>query len=125
MSFVSSLKSGFKNFGHYVAVVGHAVATGVSDVVKVAAKADVIEPEIELLIGALAGPLAKQITDKAFHALGDIAQAIEKIGPDAQAVGDTQLLNLQLDVQFINDIKALIPQLKAIGAAVKAAPPAV
>ncbi len=83
----------------------------------VANKAQVIEPEVALVVGALAGPVGDKITNLAFHALGDIAHALEPISADAAGQVSAQGLNVQLDVQTIKDIKTIVPQLKAIIAA--------
>jgi hypothetical protein len=104
----------FRSFGHAIAKVAKYVAVGVGDVVKVASKSQAIAPEVEVLVGALAGPAAAQFTDLAFHALGDIAMAIERVGKDATTEQTAQGLNVMLDIQTVNDIKAAIPQLKRI-----------
>lgn len=104
----------FKNLGHALAKTAKAVATGIKDVVVFANKAKDVEPGLELLIGALAGPQAAKYTDLAFHAFGDVAAAIEKIGPDLEAVVGSAGLNIQMDIQTVLDIKAAIPVLKSI-----------
>jgi hypothetical protein len=114
-----SIGSIFKNFGHAIATVAKYTATGIEDLIKVANKAQAIEPEVALVVGALAGPLAQQVTDLSFHALGSIAQALEGVGTDASAQVAAQGLNVPLDVQTINDIRAVLPQLKAILTALK------
>lgn len=114
MSFVTALKSGFKNFGHAMAVAAKGISVGVTDVVKVAAKAQVVAPEVELLAAALAGPVGAKVADIGFHLLGDVANAIQKTGADAKAVSDTGAVNLVVDAQLVNDLKALLPTLIAI-----------
>lgn len=115
----------FKNFGHAVATAAKYTVTGIKDVVLFANKAQAVAPEVELLFGALAGPLGTKISDLAFHALGDLATAIEPLAGDIDATTAAKGLNVQMDVQTINDIKAAIPQLKAIIAAVGGKVPAV
>ena len=107
----------FKNFGHAIATAAKYTAIGIKDVVQFANKSQKIEPEVELLVGALAGPLGTKITSLAFHALGDVATAIEPLAGDIDATTAAKGLNVPLDVQTVNDIKAAIPQLKAIIAA--------
>lgn len=114
----------FKNFGHAIATGAKYIAIGVTDIVKIANKAQAIAPEVELLVGALAGPVGTKATDLAFHLLGDVANALETVGGDAAAVAATNGLNVKLDLQTINDLKALIPALKGILAAVGAQVPA-
>jgi hypothetical protein len=124
MSLQSALATGFKNFGHAIATAAKYTAVGLKDVLKVAAKAEVIEPEVELVVGALVGPLGEKVTSLAFHALGDIANALEPLAADATTLAASDGLNVKLDLQTINDIKALVPQLKAIIAAVGGTVPA-
>lgn len=114
MSLQSVLSTGFKNFGHAIAVAAKYTTTGLHDVLKVANKAQVIEPEVALLVGALAGPIGANLTNLAFHALGDLGQAVEPLSLDFDALQGTHAVNVQLDVQTIKDIKAVLPQLKAI-----------
>ena len=117
MSLQSAFKNGFANFGHAIATVAKYTAIGLKDVLLVANKAQVIEPEVALVVGALAGPVGANLTNLAFHALGDVATALEPISADATAQVSAQGLNVQMDIQTINDIKAVVPQLKAILAA--------
>lgn len=117
----------FSNIGHAIATAAKAVATGIEDLLLIANKAQVIEPEVSLVVGALAGPLAARVTDLSFHALGDIAQALKKVGTDSSAQVAAKGLNVQLDIQTIEDFKAMLPQLEAIVMALKGqitAPPA-
>lgn len=118
----------FKNFGHAIATAAKYTVTGIGDVVKFANKAQAVEPGVDLLVGALAGPAAVKISDLAFHALGSIAQALEPIGTDVTGQVAEKGLNVTLDLQTITDIKALIPTLKsiitAVGGVVPAAPAA-
>lgn len=108
----------FKNFGHAMATAAKYTVIGIKDVVLFANKSQAVAPEVELLIGALAGPVGAKMSDLAFHALGDLATAIEPLSGDIDATTAAKGLNVQLDLQTINDIKAAIPQLKAIIAAV-------
>jgi hypothetical protein len=104
----------FKNLGHYFAVGFKYVAVGISDVVKVAAKAQVVEPEVDALVGALAGPQAAAISDLAFHTLGSVAAALQNVGTDATAQVSDQGLNIQLDTQTVQDIKTAAATIEAI-----------
>jgi len=104
----------FKNLGHYFATGFKYVAIGISDVVKVAAKAQAVEPEIDALVGALAGPQAAVISDLAFHVLGSTAAALHNVGTDAQAQVSAQGLNISLDTQTVNDIKSAAATIEAI-----------
>lgn len=104
----------FKSFGHAIASAAKYTVTGIKDVVLVANKAQAVAPGIDLLVGALAGPAAAKISDLAFHALGDVANAIEPLGNDLTADLAAKGLNVQLDLQTINDIKAILPVLKGI-----------
>lgn len=108
----------FKNFGHAMATAAKYTVTGIGDVVKFANKAQAVEPGVDLLVGALAGPAAVKISDLAFHALGSIAQALEPIGNDVTGQVAAKGLNVTLDLQTITDIKAMVPVLKAIIASV-------
>lgn len=115
MSLQSIVSSGFRNFGHAIAVAAKYTAIGLEDVIKVANKGQVIEPEVALLVGALAGPIGANLTGLAFHALGDIATVLEPLSVDAVAqLGGANGLNVQLDAQTLKDIKAALPALKAI-----------
>lgn len=106
----------FKNFGHAIATAGKYIATGVKDVILVANKSQAVAPEVELLVGALAGPVGSKAADIAFHLLGDVANALDAghVSTDANAVAGSTGLNLQLDTQLVLDIKALIPVLAGI-----------
>lgn len=104
----------FKNFGHAIATAAKYTGKGVAELLKIANGAQKVEPAIELLVGALAGPVAARYSDLAFHLLGDVANAVERLGPDFDLVGTSNGLNVTLDVQTLNDIRAAIPQLKAI-----------
>lgn len=115
----------FKNVGHYFAVGFKYVAIGIKDVVLVANKAQVVAPEVDLLVGALAGPLGVKISDLAFHVLGSTAAALANVGADAEAQAATNGLNLTLDAQTVNDIKAAAVTIEAIFKALGAAKPAV
>lgn len=125
MSFVTSLKNGFKNFGHAIAVAAKGVSVGIKDVALVANKAQVLEPEVDLLVAALAGPLGVKVSDTAFHLLGDVAEALTKTGAAATDVAGSTGLNLTLDAALVETIKELIPVLEGIaktgGATVPAA----
>jgi hypothetical protein len=125
MSLAETLKAGFKNFGHAIAVAAKYTVVGLKDAITFANKAEQIAPEAEQLIGALAGPQAEAFADLAFHALGDIAQAIEKLPAELDAATAAQGLNLSLDEQFIQDVRAALPALKKIISALGAEIPKV
>lgn len=112
MSF--SISAGFKNVGHFFAKAAKAVSTGVADVVKFANKAQPLEPEVDALVGAIAGPIGVQISDLAFHTLGSVAAALEPVGVDAAAQASAAGVSISLDTQTILDIKAAAAQLEAI-----------
>lgn len=118
-----SFTSVFKNVGHYFAVGSKYVATGVADVIKFANKAQPLEPEVDALVGAIAGPLGVKISDLAFHTLGSVAAALTSVGTDAAAQASTGGVNIQLDTQTILDIKAAATQLEAIFKALGIAKP--
>jgi len=114
----------FKNFGHAIATAAKYTVLGIKDVVLFANKAQAVEPGVDLLVGALAGPAAAKISDLAFHALGDVANAIEPLGNDLTAEQAAKGLNVTLDLQTINDIKAVLPVLKQVISATGGALPA-
>jgi|SRR5579862_113791 len=120
MALADTLKSGFKNVGHYFAVGFKYVATGLEDVISVANKAQVLAPEVDAVVTALGGPAAAKISDLAFHLLGDAAAAIAPLSADAQQELVAKGLNITLDAQFVADVKSAASQiealLKAIGA---------
>jgi hypothetical protein len=125
MSLLDSLKSGFKNVGHYFASGFKAVTVGLEDVLKIAGKAQMLEPEVDAVVTALAGPAAGKISDLAFHLLGDAAAAITPVASDAEQQLIAKGLNLPLDAQFIADIKAAAAQIEQILKAIGAQKPAV
>jgi hypothetical protein len=112
-----SLVSTFKSFGHAIAAGAKWFAdTLVPDAVKVAAKAQQLEPEADALLTALAGPQAAAVADLAFHAFGAIAEKLQPLAGDALAAVSSNGINLVLDTQVVNDIKqysALIEKLLA------------
>jgi len=114
----------FKNLGHYFAVGAKYVATGLEDVIKFANKAQPLEPEVDALAAALAGPAAAKISDLAFHTLGATAAALQSVQADASAQSGTTGLNLQLDTQTVLDIKAAAAQIEQIFKALGASKPA-
>ncbi len=102
-----SLKSEFKNFAHAVASGAKWFADSlVPDAVKVAAKAQALEPEADALLTALAGPQAAAVGDLAFHAFGAIAEKLKPLSGDALAAVSANGINLVLDTQVVNDIKS-------------------
>ncbi|SRR5579871_3412603 len=123
-----SFTTNFKNLGHYLAVGFKYVSTGVGDVVKFANKAQPLEPEVDLLAQALAGPVGAQISDLAFHSLGSLAAALEPVGTDAGSLASAQsqlsTAGISLDVQTLADIKNAAATIKSVLGSVKLTPPA-
>jgi len=109
-----SLKTKFVSFAHAIAAGAKYFETGVLDGIKFANKAQAVSPEVEAVIGAVAGPQAAQISDLAFHALGSLAEAAQTVNTDA--VGDVAAkgLNVQLDIQTINDIKSAAATIQTV-----------
>jgi len=104
----------FKNLGHYFASGFKYVAIGIKDVITVANKSQAVAPEVEALVGALAGPVGSKVADLAFNVLGSTAAALQAVGSDATALSGTTGLNVQLDTQTVNDIKAAASTIDAI-----------
>lgn len=127
MSLLTSLTSGFKNLGHYFATGAQYLSIGIADLVKVANKAQPVEPGVEALIAALAGPAASRLVPLAFAALGSTAAALQNVGTDAASIAtaQTQLstVGIQHDTQTILDIKAASLQIEAIFKALGATKP--
>lgn len=125
MSLKDKLAGGFKNVGHMIAVGAKYFEKGVELFVVGAAKVQVAEPEVDLIVGALAGPQAAAIADLSFHALGDIAAALEHVNDDAiQAVAEKGLV-INTDAQTLQDIKKLAAVIKGLFKAQGAAIPTV
>jgi hypothetical protein len=101
-----SLKSKFTSFAHAIAAGAKYLEIGVLDAFKIANKVEAVSPEVEAVVGALAGPQAQQISDLAFHALGSIAEAAQTVNTDATSDVAAKGLNVQMDIQTINDIKS-------------------
>lgn len=104
----------FKNLGHYFASGFKYVAIGIKDVITVANKSQAVAPEVEALVGALAGPVGSKVADLAFNVLGSTAAALSQVGTDATAESGTTGLNIALDTQTVNDIKAAASTIEAI-----------
>jgi hypothetical protein len=117
MSFASKLKSTFTSFGHAIAAGSKYFVVGVAEVVKVAAKAEVLHPEVDALASILGGPTAVKAADLSFYALGQVAQALKPLSDDQAAAVAASGLNIQLDLATINDIKALITTIETMLAA--------
>ena len=64
------MKLTFKNFGHAIAVGAKYFIQGLDEVVKGAAKIEGVAPEVDLLVGAVAGPQAAAISDLAGSPIG-------------------------------------------------------
>jgi|SRR5271166_1235905 len=104
----------FKSVEHYFATGFKYVAVGIKDVITVANKSQVVAPEVEALVGALVGPVGTKVADLAFNVLGSTAAALTQVGTDATAQSTATGVNLQLDIQTVNDIKAAAAQIDAI-----------
>ena len=101
-----SLKSDFKNFGHAIASGAKWFATVlVPDALKVASKAEVLQPEADVLLTALAGPHAVAIADLGFNLFGTLAEKLQPLSGDALAAVSANGINLTLDTQVVNDVK--------------------
>lgn len=111
-----SLVSSFKNVGHAIASGAKYFEHLVVDALKVASKVQQFEPQIDAVVGALAGPQAEAISSLSFHALGAVYQALDSANDSAVAAVAQNGVNVQLDAQAIQDIKKfgdLIKQLLA------------
>lgn len=128
MSATSTFKNAFKNFGHAIASGAKYLQTAVLDVVKVATKVETAAPEVEAVIGAIAGPQAEAFTDLGFHLLGDFANALQTVDNDAlQAVSEKGLV-VTTDLATIQAVKAAAAVIQnvinATGTAIPAPTPA-
>ena len=114
MTFTSTFKNTFKNFGHAIASGAKYLETAVVDVVKVSAKAETLAPEAEAVIGAVAGPQAAAFTDLGFHLLGDFATSLENINDEAlQAVAEKGLV-VNTDLATIQAVKQAVAVIKNV-----------
>ncbi len=106
---------GFVSIGHFFASVGKDVvkfAKAAGPVVsKIDAKVEANKPVIEAVSG-LISPQAASIEDAAFALFGKAAHAIQS-NTDAVNAGG---LNLQLDTQTVEDLKALLPAVEQFAA---------
>ena len=93
----------FKNVGHFFATVASDIVKGARAAATVMLQVRKAEPEVEG-ITALLFPQAVELERGAFALFGLAAQAVSEAG-DAAAVNG---LNITLDQQLINDIKALV-----------------
>jgi hypothetical protein len=114
--------------------LGHAIASGAKNFEKYAQEAlgflHVIQgaqPAVELVVKAVA-PQAAKFGDLAFHILGDVVHAVEKVeaaGSSAVAAAQSSGLNLQLDQATVAAVKEAAEAIKAVlqarGAAIPAA----
>ena len=115
MSLQSVVSGGAKNIGHWFATGFKYISIGIKDVVLVANKSQAVAPEVELLVGALAGPVGTKIADLAFNVLGSTAAALTATGADAtQLSANGAVVNLTLDTQLVNDIKTAASTIEAI-----------
>lgn len=107
---------GFQSIGHFFASVGKDVVKFAKAAGPVAAKIDVaVEANKPLIEGlsSLISPAAPAIEDAAFALFGKVAEALQ----DGSAAANQNGLNLQLDVQAVNDIKALLAHVEAFAGA--------
>lgn len=94
--------------------IEHAIAAVAADVVKAAKAVAAFLPKIQAAEGtveavtAVVYPQAVPIERASFAALGLIAKAVAAAEPAAAANG----LNVQLDAQFVADVRELLPTLK-------------
>ena len=75
-----AVKLSFKNVGHFFASGFKNLSTGLKDIILFANKSQAVAPEVEALVGALAGPLGEEISDLSFAILGDVAASLQKPG---------------------------------------------
>lgn len=112
-----SLVTKFNNFAHAIAAGSKYFANVlIPDALKIATKAQKLEPEAEMLIGALAGPQAAALSDTIFKVFGQVANGLVPLSQDQASAVAANGLNLKLDLATVNDIKmfaALIQQLLA------------
>jgi hypothetical protein len=108
------LTSVFKNFGHAIAAGAKYFEVGVQDALKATAKVEKFAPEAELLIGALAGPQAATLADLGFHALGAIAQEIEKMNDLGVATAAEKGMNVMLDLATIQQVRSSVGVIKQV-----------
>lgn len=105
---------GIKTFEHAVAVVA-------SDIVKVAKKISSVIPIVQgtettvETITSVIDPLAVPLERAAYASLGILAKVVNDIPTltSANTTAPTQATTITLDVEFINELKALLPALKA------------
>lgn len=109
-----SLKSKFQSFAHAIAAGAKYLEIGVLDAIKVANKAEAVAPEVESVIGLVVGPQAEQIADLAFRSLGTLAESIQKVNADALNDVSSKGLNVQMDIQTVNDIRAAATNIQKI-----------
>lgn len=111
------LVSVFKSFAHAIAAGSKYFATKlVPEAVKVASKAQELQPEADILLTLLAGPHAAAINDLACNVLGEVANVLVPLSQDQAAAVQSSGINLKLDAQVVADVKqfsALIQQILA------------
>lgn len=106
----------FKNLGHAIASGAKHFEDYAKNAVAFLAKVKGAEPAVELILKAVA-PQATEYADLAFHALGDIVAAIEKAEAAGVQVGSAATangLNVQMDLDTINAIKAAGAAIKSV-----------
>lgn len=109
-----ALATTFRNFGHAIASGAKYFVDVLKDIVSVSQKAAAVAPQVEMIVGAIAGQKAKDISDIAFHVLGDVASALEKVGSNADSALLAKGINVTLDVATINAVKDAVGLIKTL-----------
>lgn len=117
MSLGDKLKAGFKNLGHAIAVGAKYLESVVVETVKVAQKVESLEPVAEAVIREVVGERAGNVTNIAFHVLGDFAEALTTVNDDALQLIAERGIVIKTDLQTAKDAKAAIDYIKKVLAA--------
>src|SRR5437016_2759033 len=113
------MRFGFKDVGHFFSVMAQDIVKGARAAATVLEKIQGAGPEIEGVTSVIF-PQAVEIERGAFALLGIATTAVERAGSAAAANG----VNLQLDAEFVEAIRALIPALESYARSVGAIKPA-
>jgi hypothetical protein len=106
-----AVKLEFKNVGHFFASGFKNLAGGLKDFILFANKSQVVAPEVEALVGALAGPLGGDIADLSFAVLGEVAAVLQK-------PGSTNAVTVTLEQDTVDRIKKAAAVVESIIAAI-------
>lgn len=68
----------FKSPGHFFSAGFKDIFGGLKNIILFANKSQAVAPEVEQLVGVLAGPLGSEIADLSFTVLGEIASALQQ-----------------------------------------------